>query len=236
MVVAVISDIHGNLAALEAVLSDLERDRPDRVVCLGDVAATGPQPRETIERMQALECPTVMGNTDAGMLRPMSAAGTSEGVRRIQEIDRWCTGQLSPSDVDYLRGFEPTLEVSLGHERTLLCFHGSPRSFNDVVVATTPEGDLEDMFRGCRATVMAGGHTHEQFVRQHADTILLNPGSVGLNPPWAEYALISSEPTGMKIEVRRRTVSEDVVASAAVNSGMPHAEWWAETWGVGGTL
>ena len=234
--VAVISDIHGNLTALEAVLDDLERDRPDRVVCLGDVAATGPQPGETIERLRDLDCPTVMGNTDAGLLRPMSAAKTGEDARRIHEIDRWCAGQLSPPELDHLRGFAPTLEASLGHGRTMLCFHGSPRSFNDVVVATTSEDELERMFDGCRATVMAGGHTHEQFSRQHEDTILLNPGSVGLNPPWAEYALVSSETDGIKIELRRRAVSGDVVASAAVKSGMPHAEWWAETWGVGGTL
>lgn len=146
--VAVISDIHGNLAALEAVLSDLERERPDHVVCLGDVAATGPQSRETIERQQALGCPTVMGNTDAGLLRPMSSAKTSEGAHRMHEIDRWCAEQLSSSDMDYLRGFEPTFEVSLGHGRTMLVFHSSPRSFNDVILATTSENEFERMFHG----------------------------------------------------------------------------------------
>lgn len=82
---------------------------------------------------------------------------------------------------------------------------------------------------------MAGGHTHEQFLRRYEDTTLLNPGSVGLNPPWAECALISSGTDGMEIELRRRKVFGKAVASAAANSGMPHAEWWAETWGVGGT-
>ena len=236
MLVAVISDIHGNLTALEAVLSEIERDSPDRVVCLGDVASTGPQPGETIERLRDLDYPTVMGNTDAGLLRPMSAAKMSEGARRIQEIDRWCAGQLSLPDLDYLRGFGPTLEVSLKHGRALLCFHGSPRSFSDGILSTTPESDLEGMFRGRRATVMAGGHTHEQFVRQYEGMTILNPGSVGLNPPWAEYAMISSETGGIKTELRRRAVSGDAVASAAINSGMPHAEWWAETWGVGGRL
>lgn len=232
--IVVISDIHGNLEALEAVLSDLERSRPDRIVCLGDVAATGPQPRETIERLRDLGCPTVMGNTDAGLLRPMSAAKTSESARRIQQIDYWCAGQLSPSDVDYLRGFKPTLEVPIDHERTLLCFHGSPRSFNDVIVATTPEDELRRMFNGNQATVMAGGHTHEQLVRQYGGSTILNPGSVGLNPPWAEYGLILAGEGSISFELRRVEVTESV-ARTAIESGMPHAEWWAETWGVDGT-
>lgn len=234
MLVAVISDVHGNLAALEAVLEELERDRPDQIVCLGDVAATGPQPVETIERLQALGCPTVMGNTDAGMLRPMSAAKTSDSARRIQEIDRWCAGQLSPSDLDYLRGFKPKLEVYLGYGRTILCFHGSPRSFDDVIAATTPEEELRRMFNGNQATVMVGGHTHEQLVRRYEGWTILNPGSVGLNPPWAEYALILAGEGGISFELRRVEVTESA-ARMGLESGMPHAEWWAETWGVGST-
>jgi len=66
MRIAIIADIHGNLTALEAVLADLEDTGADRVVCLGDVAATGPQPHETVARLRALGCPVVMGNTING--------------------------------------------------------------------------------------------------------------------------------------------------------------------------
>jgi predicted phosphodiesterase len=62
MRVAVIADIHGNLTALEAVLADLAATQVDEIVCLGDVAATGPQPYETVAQLRALACPVVMGN------------------------------------------------------------------------------------------------------------------------------------------------------------------------------
>lgn len=75
MRIAVIADLHGNLVALEAVLAALADERTDGIVCLGDVAATGPQPRETVERLRAVGCPVVMGNADAWLLDP------SRGIR-----------------------------------------------------------------------------------------------------------------------------------------------------------
>src|SRR5947208_1397398 len=117
MRVAVIADIHGNLAALDAVLADVAGTRVDRVVCLGDVA-------------------------------------------------------------------------------TLLCFHGSPHSNTDSIVATTPDTALTKLLHGYSATVLAGGHTHAPFIRRYKEAVFLNPGSVGFpyevtdagirHPPWAE--------------------------------------------------
>jgi hypothetical protein len=139
--VALISDLHGNLTALEAVLNDLARERPDRVLCLGDVAATGPQPRETVGRLREVGCPVVMGNADALLLEPVSESEDEE-MRRILEIDRWCSEQLSAEHLDFISGFRPTLNVALDRENDLLCFHGSPRSFDDIIVAATPEEEL----------------------------------------------------------------------------------------------
>ena len=112
MRVALISDLHGNLTALETVLDDLDRERPDRVLCLGDVAATGPQPRETVERLREVGCPVVMGNADAALLGPIPVTGDEE-TRRILEIDRWCAEQLSTEHLDFISGFQPTLNAHL---------------------------------------------------------------------------------------------------------------------------
>lgn len=229
MRVALISDLHGNLTALETVLADLDRGRPDRVLCLGDVAATGPQPRETVERLRGFGCPVVMGNADDELLRAIPDAGNEEG-RRIVEIDRWCVEQLAPEHLDYLREFRPTLEVSLGSGLMLLCFHGSPLSFDDSIVATTPEEELARMFSESEAAVMAGGHTHEQFVRQYGETVLINPGSVGLNPPVAEYALVDFEDRRLAVELRRLPLDTEKIRHEALGSGMPHAGWWAGLW------
>lgn len=241
MRVGIIADIHGNLAALDAVLAELERDRPDRIVCLGDVAATGPQPRETVGRLRALGCPVVMGNTDAYLLDPRPAAGADEDARRIEEIDRWCAEQLSPADRAFVRTFRPAVELPLGDGARLLCYHGSPRSYDDVIAATTPAAELEPMLAGARADVLAGGHWHFQLLRRHEDLSLLNPGSVGLAydllpggvvrvPPRAEYAVVASEGGRLGIELRRVPYDRDATVRAMFARGLPHAAWWAAGW------
>lgn len=230
MRVALISDLHGNLTALETVLEDVRRERPDRVVCLGDVAATGPQPRETVERLRDAGCPVVMGNADDELLRPLSVAKADDDARKVAEIDRWCSDQLFAEHLDFIRGFQPTLNVSLGPDHTLLCFHGSPRSFDDVIVAATPDGELDRMILGHEATVMAGGHTHEQLLRRHGETTLINPGSVGLGPPVAGYALVSSGDGRLDVEFRRLPLDVGETRRVALDSGMPHARWWAGFW------
>ncbi len=237
MKTALIADVHGNLVALEAVLADIERRGAERLVCLGDVAATGPQPREVIARLRELECPVVMGNTDQWLLDAPGgdADDEDEDARRIVEIDVWVRDQLDARDMAYLRGFHPVIELGW-----LLCFHGSPRSNRDVIVATTPEVELERMLGGHAELVLAGGHTHVQMLRRHNHSLLINPGSVGMpferledgtfhNPPWAEYALVRRG----RIEFRRVPLDVRAVAGAALESGMPNAGWWVKDWSWG---
>lgn len=240
MRVGLISDIHGNLTALDAVLADLNRVGVDRVVCLGDVAATGPQPRETVARLWATDCPVVMGNTDAASFRPVHLSPTDEDARRFAEIDAWCTAQLTPEDLAYLRTFQPTLTLPLGHDATLLCFHGSPRNNTEGILATTSDAALARMLAGYDATALACGHTHAPFVRRYGEALLLNPGSVGLpyeltraglrNPPWAEYSIVEWRAAAVNIELRRVPIDADMVVRAALRSGMPHADWWVDGW------
>ena len=242
MRIALIADVHGNLVALDAVLADLAGEAPDRVVCLGDVAATGPQPRAVIARLRQLGCPVVMGNADAWLLDPAPAASPADDdARRIEAIDRWCAEQLRPEDLAFLRGFQPTVEIPLGDGGSLLCFHGSPRSYDDVIKATTPDEELAPMLAGHRATVMAGGHWHFQLLRRYEDAILLNPGSVGLAydllpggearvPPRAEYAILSSDGAALGIELRRLPYDRHATVRAMFARRMPHAAWWSDGW------
>jgi predicted phosphodiesterase len=240
MRVAVLADIHGNLTALDAVLDDLAGADADAVVCLGDVAAIGPQPHEVIARMRDLGCPVVMGNTDASSLRPVRLSPLDEESRRYVEIENWGAGQLTAEDRDFIRGFPPTLTVPLGDGATLLCFHGSPRGNTDSIVATTPDATLARMLTGFSATVMAGGHTHGPFVRPYRRALFVNPGSVGLpyeavgervrHPPWAEYGIVEWRAGRLGVELRRVPFDADLVVQAVLRSGMPHAEWLANRW------
>jgi putative phosphoesterase len=242
MRVALISDIHGNFIALEAVLASLRASHVSQIVCLGDVATFGPQPRQVIRQLRDVDIPIAMGNMDAWLLNPKPHAYRDENTRWITEIELWGAEQLAPSDLCYLRTFQPQIEVSLSSDTSLLCVHGSPRSDTDIVLVTTPEDELEHMLADCQATVVAGGHTHTQMLRRFREMTVINPGSVGLaierssrtgevhSPPWAEYAVVGLEEGELWIEFRRVPYDVGELIRAARESGMVHAEWWINHW------
>lgn len=251
MRVALIADIHGNLGALEAVLADLEEARVDHLICLGDVASSGPDPVRTLERLRGTGCPVVAGNADAWLLQRQEYEATvaafrregfaAEDARRFVDLEFWARQQLQPEHLDYLRTFRPTVELALDGGATVVAFHGSPRSHSESITATTADDELDRMLGDARATIMAGGHTHTQLLRRHRDVILVNPGSVGLpyessrtgkvrNPPWAEYAVVTAVGRRIQVDFRRLPIDAEAVRRAAYASGMPHAAWWANHW------
>jgi predicted phosphodiesterase len=243
MAIALIADIHGNLAALDAVLDTLKAETPDQIICLGDVSATGPKPREVLHRLRELGCPVVMGNADAELLdEAPPGPETDEESRRIADISRWCADQLDDTDRAFLASFQPTVAIPLGEKSSLLCCHGSPRSYDDVIVATIPDDELDTMIAGHEATIIAGGHTHIRMLRAHRGREVVNPGSVGLAykffpdgsvrvPPWAEFAMLSQADTGaVSVEFRRVPYDRDATVRAMIEREMPHAAWWAADW------
>src|ERR687887_395640 len=112
MRIAVISDIHGNCAGLEAVLADLRLYPTDRVVCLGDAIQGGAQPAETVARLRELACPVVMGNADAWLLTGQET-GTEAVTEKQLQVRQWSLAQLSGDDIEFIRGFQPTVEIEL---------------------------------------------------------------------------------------------------------------------------
>lgn len=234
MRIALISDIHGNDIALAAVLDDIEREGVDHIVCLGDVATLGPHPDSVIQTLRHLECPCVQGNHDAFLLEPHLVAAYTDSPVVVDSID-WCRQHLSPDNLAFLRTFQPRVERRLGTQATLLCFHGSPRSHSEEILATTFPDQLDEVLADYEATVMGCGHTHVQMLRQHRGTLIVNPGSVGLpfkeflstaTPPTllhhAEYATV--EVDGGKVTVSLRRVPFDISAlcDAARESTNPY--------------
>jgi predicted phosphodiesterase len=163
--IALISDIHSNEVALRAVLADIRRTGVDQVVCLGDVANLGPQPNAIIEILAGLGCPCIMGNHDEFLLDPELVHTYAQSPRVIESVD-WSRNRLSSTELEFLRGFERGREIELGRKSKLYVFHGSPRSNTEDLLATTPPDALDEMLAGATATVMAGGHTHIQMLRQ----------------------------------------------------------------------
>lgn len=238
--IAVFGDVHGNLVALDAVLNDIERQGADQLVCLGDVAGSGPQPAKVLDRLRALACPVAMGNVDAWLLEPTPLESESAFHKRVWELDSWCLAQLGPEHLDFVRTFEKTVTLTSGSV-SVLCCHGSPRSYHDPIAATTPDETVAAWLENAGAAVVLTGHTHQTMVRRFQETLLVNPGSVGLpyermtdgtvrNPPWAEYALVTVQKEAVNVCLKRVPIERERVIEAIVSSGMPHADLWAQGW------
>jgi predicted phosphodiesterase len=241
--IAILSDLHGNLIALEAVLAAVAAEGIERIVCLGDVATLGPQPHEVIFRLRALSCPVVMGNTDAILLVTQPDAHAASDDWSNEAVDRWCAAQLTADDLAYLRTFEPTIRMPLDGGVTLLCYHGSPRSYDERITAETTDAALQEMLAATPAHLYAGGHTHQQLLRRHRDVLVLNPGTVGFakdaispaapirNPAWAEYAVVASDDRGqLDVSLRRVPFNLDAHFAALDASGIPRAHWRKGDW------
>jgi putative phosphoesterase len=241
MRLALISDTHGNAVALETVLTAISTQHIDQVICLGDVASTGPQPCEVIQRLREIGCPVVMGNMDAWLLQPEPKEQPDLRRQRWQEIDLWCADQLSSADRAYLRSFQPSIEYPL-LDKTLVCYHGSPRSYKERILPITPDEELEQALAGARGDLLVGGHTHVQMFRRFKDLLVFNPGSVGLamdrvsplseirQPGFAEYAIVAYDTTSLRVELHRIAFDLQTFIRAMNASGMPHAAWWASHW------
>ncbi len=234
MRVGLFSDVHGNAVAFDAFLADLERSPVDRLVCLGDVIQGGPQPVECLDRLRSLGCRVVMGNADSYVLT--GDPGPEPETDDQRQARAWTFEQLTETDRDYVRGFEPTVD-----EPPVLAFHGSPGSFDDVILPTTPEEDFRRLLGDPDAPVLAGGHTHGQFVRRRGRSTFVNPGSVGLSydhatiedslrfDPWAAWAVVEVTDGRTSIEFRRAPFDPEQVARAIEASGLPdkrRAEGW----------
>ncbi len=229
---ALISDLHGNELALNAVLDDISRRGVDQTICLGDVATLGPRPLAVLERLQQLGCQCILGNHDEFMLEPSLVSGYSK-IPVLLDAVAWCREALPNDAVDFIRTFRRSLDLPLDGQSGLFLFHGSPESNVVDLLATTPAHELDAMLNGHRAAVMAGGHTHIHMLRQHRGLLLVNPGSVGMpfkeyvggGPPTvlphAEYATIESTGGAVSVHFHRIRLDKAALREAAQSVNNP---------------
>lgn len=232
---ALISDLHGNDVALRAVLAHIADAHVDRIVCLGDVATLGPAPQRVLETLAELGCACILGNHDEFLLDVDLIRHYTEIPVIVEAVDA-CRTALSAADLSFIRGFQRTLDVDLDGA-TLGLFHGSPRSHMEDLLATTPGAALDEALGARRATVMAGGHTHIQMLRQHRGTLLVNPGSLGLpfeqfasgGPPrvlpHAEYAIVDSKRGAVTVTLSRVPVDRGALITAVERWDNPLRDW-----------
>lgn len=235
MRIALISDIHGNCFALDAALADLRSQQVDQIICLGDTIQGGAQPAETVRRLAELGCSIVMGNADAWLLAEENDAAEPTSQQQ-REARAWTLSKLSADDQAFIRSFQPTVEMALDGGQRLLCFHGSPISYNDILLPNTPSEDWERLLGPYAPAIMAGGHTHTQQMRSVGAGLFFNPGSVGLvydvlQPAdelqifaWAEYAILTTEQGRLSLDFRRVPYDVEQLIQLYLASGRPHTD------------
>ncbi len=221
---AIISDIHGNLPALEAVLQDINRADVDEIICLGDIANIGPHPAECLDVVRDLNCVTIQGNHELYLLGDIlpedwPTCPTWSPVR-------WSRSQLQPDHLQMIAD--------------LPFQHAVPQ--NGLAAATFVHASLYDQFLGFKAedseedtAVRMNGHdgitlfcahTHRQLYRQWSNSIIINVGSVGMpldGTPEAKYVIATRNKTGWNVEFRRLTYDVASVMAAFDQSGLQEA-------------
>src|SRR4051812_45491604 len=239
MRIATISDMHGNNVALDAVVDDIQHESVDQIVCLGDAIQGGPQPAEVVARLRELRCPVVMGNADAWLLTGEETGAEpvdSERQRKLDAVRDWSLQQLSDADRAFIAGFQPTIKIALGDGRNLLGFHGSPTSFDDIIVPTTSEDEVQHLLGGFDPHILTGGHTHIQQIRHLRRSFYFGCGSVGFAyrhnqpdgqfraDPWAEYAILTVDGPRTALEFRRVPFDVDALIAVYQASGRPYGD------------
>lgn len=241
MRIALLSDLHGCALALEQVLSRIARHGVDQIVCLGDVATLGPEPERVIALLEASGATCILGNHDEFMLRPELVAEYTTIPVLVDAID-WCRSRLSVASLDYIRTFLPCLTLPLNASETLFAFHGTPASNTTDLLATTDAATVEGWVGGFGGSVLAGGHTHLQMLRQHRGRLLVNPGSVGMPfkeyvagappqvLPYAEYAVVDADAASVNVSLQRVALDKDVMRRAALGADYPLSAFLAQAY------
>ncbi|HEY3215309.1 MAG TPA: metallophosphoesterase family protein [Candidatus Eisenbacteria bacterium] len=222
MRIAALYDVHGNLDALDAVLAEIDRLRPDLILLGGDIAL-GPMPRQTLDRLIGRkDAVYIRGNADRELVEELDTVPDPGDLWAAR--GRWARDQLTPRHRAFLAHLPATAEYQIDPLGAILFCHGSPRSDEEIITRLTPESRLQEMFAGVAQPLVVCGHTHVQFDRQVAGKRLVNPGSVGMpyeGSPDARWALF-----GPAVELRR-TPYDSSGAAARLPGDFPGAEEFA---------
>jgi putative phosphoesterase len=223
---AVVSDVHGNLTALEAVVSDLRRVAPDLVVSGGDLVGSGSSPAEVIDRIRELGWPGVRGNTDEMLWDPQRVEETL-GAPHFASLKKLILDHTIPATLEAIgderRSWLESLPLAWSDD-TLAVVHASPRDAWRAPGIKASDEEVHAVYASLGRPCVVYGHIHHPFVRTIGRLKLVNSGSVSLSydgDSRASYALVDDG----RIEIRRVEYDIDEEIGRLRASGDPHADW-----------
>jgi putative phosphoesterase len=217
--IAVISDIHSNLDAFQAVTSQLPKH--DALLCLGDLVGYGPQPNEVISHLQAQRPLTVLtGNHDYAVV-----TGDVDGfTRHAADAILWTRNQTSQGNLDYLRVLHSNARLEVNDAQMAL-FHGSPSDpLVEYVFPGISSSKVRELIRDANANLVLLGHTHVPMVYSSQGQMLANPGSVGQPRDCdsrASFGMLEILDGHFSFEIIREKYDVDAVAGKIIKAGLP---------------
>ncbi|MBM4240162.1 MAG: metallophosphoesterase family protein [Euryarchaeota archaeon] len=215
MKLAVISDIHGNLVALDQVLEGIDNDM---ILCCGDIVGYYTWPNECIERLVALKISSVMGNHDMACI---TSNTTGFNLQALESI-RWTRKVLKKPNYHFLSSLKAKFRLNIDGINILL-IHGSPRDpLNEYILPQTPDSLLKSFLKSENVDILIMGHTHIPFVKKFHNNIVLNPGSVGQPRDGNNMSSFSMVDTKKrKATIHRVSYDIDKVSDALGKANLP---------------
>ncbi|MCL6479524.1 MAG: YfcE family phosphodiesterase [Peptococcaceae bacterium] len=227
MKIAVISDIHSNIAALEAVWKDIQEKKVNAVFCCGDLVGYAPFPNEVISFIREKQIPCVMGNYDDAIGYARLICGCDFKDAKAQELGErsiaWTRQHVTEENKNFLRDLPREIQFNNGKYRIKIV-HGSPRRLNEYLHDDTSYEYLKELLDEAQADVLICGHTHIPYHKKpDAGKHVVNAGSVGKpkhGDPQAVYALVEVDKE-VKVKFHKVPYEFESVASAIEASGLP---------------
>jgi putative phosphoesterase len=227
--VAVITDIHGNLPALEAALARVDEIGPDALYCGGDLVGYGPWPNEVCRLIEERRIPTIYGNYDHAIGGDEEDCGCAYVTRHDRELGQlsvnWTLEHTDRRSKDFMRALPFDLRFELGGKRVRLV-HGSPRKVNEYLFEDKPARLYERLAAAEQDDVLVFGHTHKPWVHAYGGVLFVNGGSVGKpkdGDPRAAFAILEADAAGGAVRVHIERVEYDAAAVAreVAAAGLP---------------
>jgi predicted phosphodiesterase len=219
MRVAIFSDVHGNAAALDAVLAAIRARGPfDRILNGGDLAFGGPRPREAVERLMESGHAAVVGNTDE------MVASSPEGATGA--VAAWARTRLTPEQVEWLRALPRSQRLQPGGGPPLVLVHATPWSTTDMIDPAAPPATVSRAFEQADSHTLVYGHIHRAYAREVADGLIVNTGSVGFpfdGDPRPAWAILTLAGGAWRAEIVRTEYDREAAARDLLSSDHPDA-------------
>ena len=226
--IAVITDIHGNLPALQASLDALDALGIGKIYCGGDLVGYGPHPNEVCALIEERGIPTIYGNYDYAIARELDDCGCAYVSQHDRELGQqsvaWTLAHTGQDAKDFMRGLPFDLHFALG-DQDIHLVHGSPRKVNEYLFEDKPPRLYERLAVAEADDVLVFGHTHKPWVRDHGGVRFVNCGSVGKpkdGDPRAAFAVLAADGDGnVHARIERAEYDAEAVAREVAAAGLP---------------